>query len=149
VLGQERRYTLSANVSGNPLADRAHVLTLREVGVEVWSEAAFGQLPQTVVPGTPTRTATDRVRTFAFDRGVLQSAKLEGVGETTFGYRTAVGAEGLLVETVINAPAQSGGGGSAIALPPSVTLQRKFVYQGNANFLHGQPNSLRSDLRTS
>jgi RHS repeat-associated protein len=119
-LGQERRYTLTSNSTTDLLADRAHVSAVREVGVPVWSGAAFGQLATTVAPGAPDVTPADRVQTFTFDGGVTRSAKLDGVRETTLGYEPAKGAPGLVMSTTTSTPIQA------------TPITRTFTYQSGS-----------------
>ncbi len=92
ILGQLRKYTLTA--------DRAHVSEVHEVNVPVWNGAVFGQLPGALSPGTATTSPVERVRRFAFDNGVLTSAKLDGVRETNVAYQRPTGAPGLVVSSV-------------------------------------------------
>jgi RHS repeat-associated protein len=133
VLGQERRYTLSANDPGNLYADRAHVTEVRETAVPVWSAAPFGQLPPSLTPGPPATSTSDRVRAFAFDSGVLKSSKLEGVRETTLDYQTASGALGLLQKSTTTMPLAAPSPSPSI--PAATPIARTFHYQPGSNFL--------------
>ncbi|HEV7766228.1 MAG TPA: hypothetical protein VGQ76_14580, partial [Thermoanaerobaculia bacterium] len=115
VLGQERRYSFNAN-DPDLLGDRAHATTVREIDVPVWGGA--------VVPGIPQATNTDRVETFSFSAGVLDSAKLEGVRETTITHVPPVGAPGSIVKSVTTAPLVTG---------DDTPITRVLEYQAGAN----------------
>jgi YD repeat-containing protein len=100
-LGQERRYTVTLNDTGNLLADRAHVTELRELSVPVWSGAKFGELPAGVLLAAPPATANvDRLFRFVFKNGVLESSEQEGTGKTIFAWNDKpVGAPGMLLDS--------------------------------------------------
>ncbi|MEO8382329.1 MAG: RHS repeat-associated core domain-containing protein, partial [Acidobacteriota bacterium] len=117
-LGQERRYTVTQNDTTDLLADRGHVTAIRELAVPVWSGAAFGQLAASVTPGTPATSNVDRVQTFAFLKGVLQTSRLDGVGETVRSYGPAGAAPGV----VLTASTTAG-------------ITRTFRYQSGGGFL--------------
>lgn len=129
VLGQERRYTLTANSTSDPLADRAHATEVREVAVPVWGGAAFGQLAGILAPGAPVITAQDRVQTFSYESGVTKTARLDGVRETRIGYEAAKGAPGLVVQSTLSTPIS----GTAPSFMPTVApIQRTFTYQSGS-----------------
>ncbi|HEX7808800.1 MAG TPA: hypothetical protein VF608_08745, partial [Thermoanaerobaculia bacterium] len=135
ILGQERRYTLTASNAANPLADRVHVSELREVGVEIWSGAPFGQLPPHILPSGGTSVEADRVVTFGFEKGTLKSTSQDGVGSTTVAHIPAPG-NGLLVDSITTAPPAPAGGGTTVAPVPG-SLTQKFRYQSGSAFLSG------------
>jgi RHS repeat-associated protein len=140
VLGQERRYTLTANDTANLLADRAHIAEVREAAVAVWNGAAFGQLPPSVAASAPATSASERVNAFTFEHGVLKSARLDGVRETSFGYQSATGGVGLLVTSTTTTPlvvtaALSDHSAAAPLVPASSPITHTFIYQPGSNFL--------------
>ncbi|MGN6186555.1 MAG: Ig-like domain-containing protein, partial [Thermoanaerobaculia bacterium] len=98
-LGQERKYAL-VTYAENARADRPHVQTLTESEIEVWGEAAFGQLPSLVTPGTPQRTQRNRVTTFGYTNGMLTSSKTDGVGSTTITPRNANDGRSQLIASI-------------------------------------------------
>lgn len=129
VLGQERKYTLSGNDPFSPLADRAHVLTLEEPGVETYRGAGFGDVPGSVSPGTPLRDERDRKFTFVFTDGVLTKSSQSDVAETTVAVSPSPAAEGVRVDAVTTKPLTTG------TVIPSPTLKQEFLYQPGTNFL--------------
>jgi YD repeat-containing protein len=133
VLGQQRRYTLTANDVTNVLADRAHVTEARELNVPVWNAASFGKLPLSITAGAPSTTTPDRVRTFTYEEGGLKTSKLDGVGETTIDYENAT-AIGRRVHASTATPQTSG---PSDFIPPSLPIARTYEYQSGANFLEG------------
>jgi len=136
-LGQERRYVLSANDAANLLADRAHVTELRETAVQVWSGAAFGQLPASATAGVPIISPVDRVTRFRFENGVLRSSSRDGVGETAHVWETAQGGPGLVVKSTTTTPLAAGSGGALSFLPAVLPITRTFHYQPGSTFLEG------------
>ena len=132
ILGQERRYTLTANVTNDLRADRAHVTAITEVGVPVWSGAAFGQLPASLLAGAPALSTVDRTRTFAFVNGALQSSKMDGVVETSVAYQAATAGVGMLVKSTTTTPAASA---PSNVIPPAMPIARTMHYQPGSNFL--------------
>jgi RHS repeat-associated protein len=145
VLGQERRYVIKPGTA-TPLGDRAHVDTLTEVGLDVWGEAAFGQLPSVVVPGAPVRQQKDRVTRFTYADGMLMSSAIQGLGETALSYTKPGDGNASLVETVITTPApppgEGGGSATSVPLPGATTLTRTFTYDG------AFPSGVRSGAMT-
>jgi RHS repeat-associated protein len=70
-LGQVRTYVL----------DGPRIKEERAVSVAVWG--TFGVLPATLPLGAATTTEQDHVRTFAYDKGMVTSEKVDGIRETT------------------------------------------------------------------
>jgi RHS repeat-associated protein len=148
-LGQERRYTVTENDTVNLLTDRAHVRELRELAVPVWSGAAFGQLPATLAPGVPATNNVDRVLAFAFDKGVLQSSKLDGVRETSFAYATAGGAPGLILKSSTTAGITRNFHYQSDAFLQSVEAGGKTIEIAQAHRNNTTPTSTNSTIATT
>jgi RHS repeat-associated protein len=138
VLGQERRFTFSANPLTDPLADRGHITETREIAVPVWAVAGPGQLPTNISPGEPALTTTDRTRRFTFADGALQSSEVVSLRQSTVSYAAAPGVPGFLVKSSTITPEVAGGGGASTFLPAQAPISRTFHYQqtpGGAAFL--------------
>jgi len=140
VLGQVRKYTLTANDTTNPLADRSHVTTLIEQAVPVWTGAPFGQLPEIVTAGAPAVANEDRTWAFAYAGGMLTSSTLAGVRETTVGYTSNPQVPGKIVSNATTAPVGGGGAAAPAWMPATSAITTQFHYQtmsNGASFLEG------------
>ncbi|HEX2835651.1 MAG TPA: Ig-like domain-containing protein, partial [Thermoanaerobaculia bacterium] len=129
-LKQERRYLLA----------EGRVQKRTEIGIDVWSDAAFGDLPTDIIPGAPQRVEKDRVTDFTYADGMLGKTIVQGVGTTSIGYRLATDGSSKLVQSVTTTPAlPAGEGGGSAALPGAASpITRTFNYQENAaDFVRG------------
>jgi len=121
-LGQQRQYTLIT-----PPNDRAHVATMREIGVPVLAMAPFGQLPASLPPGAPAVTAADREWSFTYANGVRTTSKLAGVQETTNAYQSVGSAPGVALTSSKTVPVA--GAIPQPFMPTPIPIERTFRYQ--------------------
>ncbi|HET8798096.1 MAG TPA: RHS repeat-associated core domain-containing protein, partial [Thermoanaerobaculia bacterium] len=139
VLGQERRYTLTA-APQDAAGDRAHISELREIGIPGYAAAAVGQLPPVPTAGVPPITPRDRVVTFTFPasgepehpQGWAKEARLEGVRQTSFSFGSVNGIPAAHSLSKMQTLPLGGGGSSTSILPLSQPITRSWHYQQTA-----------------
>ncbi|MFZ2490375.1 MAG: RHS repeat-associated core domain-containing protein [Thermoanaerobaculia bacterium] len=137
VLGQQRSYTLTG-VGSNVSGDRVHVAEMRELAVNV-APTLFGQLPATMPVGAVTPVEKNRVLTFTHDKGMVKTAALAEVRQTTNEFALAADSIGHLVTSVTTTPlgaiAAAGVHASASLLPATSPIVRRYHYQSGSNYL--------------